>query len=55
MRADLVRRGLITPGGQLTDAGNAYVDELLDRLSRQPPEPAVWGKPGVRWTRRRAA
>lgn len=35
MRADLVRRGLITDQGKLTPAGDAYCVALLADLRRQ--------------------
>lgn len=35
MRADLVDRGLLDGEHRLTDAGHAYVNELLERLPRE--------------------
>lgn len=53
MRADLVRRGLITDQGKLTPEGDAYCDALLADLTSRPADPCPPSKPRVRWTRRR--
>jgi len=50
LRDDLVARGLLTPEGKLTPAGNAHVEEIKDQLLAQPAtgDPR---RPRVKWKR----
>lgn len=51
-RAKLQGLGLIDDSYRLTEAGNAYVDQLLDQLKRTRVENDASG-PRVRWDSRR--
>lgn len=48
MRANLVARGLLSPEFALTEAGEAFVDGLIEGLRRTEAESDSSG-PRVRW------
>lgn len=53
MRAGLVARGLLSPTThQLTAAGHAYAESIMDELL-EAPEPPPPAQPPVRWDCRR--